>query len=589
MDKWDLSKIFSSIEDMKRDLEKLSHLKNVFKSEYKDEIAWLDSGEMKEALKRYAIIVSLKCKIDSYAYLLYSTNLNDEEICSFYQATVRKLNEISKSLNFFKIELGAISGRIRNSFLPSDLFSRGEKAWLQKIVKKASHLREENIEGLLSDLDIVNESLIRFYNTTRSSEKYEIEGQVYSEGGVLSLISDEDEKIRNQAGQALAKAYDKNKELFTMIYNNLMYNRLLSSSWHKYESPEDQAAWEDDITSADLGNLVDVVQENYANVSRRYYDFKAKILGKKTISYWDRIAPYPISSKNRKYSVEEAKKIILDAFEKFSPEFAKEAQACFDENRIDYYSYSGKDSGAYCMEMPVGVKPYVFLNFNGTIGCVLTMAHELGHAVHEAWSKEQGELGRYHSCAQAETASIFAEQLVFNALYEEADTPEDKFVLLASFVEELIATSFRQIAFHLFEHETYKLRQMTGELSSDKLSEIWMRVMKDYLGDSVDISDIHNMWSGISHFFQYSFYVYSYCFSLCMVNLLYATYLQGNVENFEAKYVEMLKRGGVEDYIEALAHFGIDTSPSEFWADGIKLISQYIDKLEKLASEIDWK
>lgn len=584
MEHWDLSKIFPSIDDAKKALEDLHEKCMFFKLTYRKEMAFLNDEELKECLEYYAEIRALVCKIDSFAYLLYSTDLNNQEICSFYQNCQEAITECLKKIKFFGIEIVSVSDKIK-SLTKKNLFTAGELAWLKAIIKEKPYILEEKQEQLFSEMSTIENAWIRLYDTTRSKMLFKMDGQTYSEGGLLLLQSSKHPEVRRKAGKMYVEAYEKNTELFTMIYNNLLKSRSIYTSWHNYRYPAHQANIENDIKRSDLINLVNTVVNN-REISHRYYALKAKLIGLKRLTYWDRNAPYSISVKKKEYSIEEAKELILKAFEKFSPEFAQIAKTFFDDNLIDYYPYEGKDSGAYCMEMPVGYPSYVFLNFNGTPSSVMVMAHELGHAVHETLSKEQGELGRRHSCAQAETASVFAEKLVFNALYENAQTPEEKFILLASHVEEMIMTSFRQIAFHRFEEKAANKRK-NGEISSKELSRIWRRFMGEYLGNAVDISDLNNIWCSTPHFFHYSFYVYSYCFSQCVVNTLYSLYLNGNISDFPEKYMNMLKMGGVENYQEALARFGIDAKSKDFWQQGINLIEEYVTELEKLANEIN--
>lgn len=583
MEHWDLSKIFPSIEDAKKALEDLHEKCMFFKLTYRKEVSLLNDAELKECLKYYAEIQTIKCKIGSYAYLLYSTDLNNQEICSFYQNCQEAITECLKKIKFFRVELVSISDKIE-LLLKKDLFSVGEKAWLKYTIASKPYILEEKLEQLFTEMEVLESAWIRLYDTTRSKMSFEKDGKTYSEGGLLSLQSNSDTNIRNNAGKMYVEAYEKNIDLFAMIYNNLLKSRSIYTSWHNYKYPAHQANIENDIKQSDLVNLVNTVVDNQ-DISRRYYALKAKILNLKRFTYWDRNAPYSFSVKEKEYSVEEAKELVLKAFEKFSPKFAEIAQTFFDNNLIDYYPYEGKDSGAYCMEMPTGYPSYVFLNFDGTPSSVMVMAHELGHAVHETLSKKQGELGRHHSCAQAETVSVFAEKLVFKALYENAQTPEERFVLLASHVEEMIMTSFRQIAFHRFEEKAANKRK-NGEISSEEFSKMWMKFMREYLGEAVDISNIKNIWSSVPHFFNYSFYVYSYCFSQCIVNTLYSLYLSGNVSDFSEQYMNMLKMGGVENYREALAHFGIDAKSKDFWQQGLNLIEEYVTELEKLADEI---
>ena len=462
----------------------------------------------------------------------------------------------------------------------------GTFAWLKQIHRFQKHTIDIKLQQLFEDESSVEQYWIRLYDETRAAMIFKINGKMLSEGDALALLSSDSSKIRKDAGQALSKEYDKKRSTFALIYNALLRSRQIDTQWHNYDYPEEQSVLENNIEAEDLDNLVDTVLCNNI-VPQRYYKLKAKALGLEQISYWDRMAPFPFVAnvEQETYTIEQAKDLVLEAFNAFSPEFARIAQRFFDEDLIDYYPYKGKDSGAYCMEMAGNAMPMVFLNFTGSTSSVITMAHELGHAVHEYLSKEQGELGRRKSCAQAETASIFAEQLVFNLLLKKAKTLKQRFCLLAEHLEDMIATAYRQIAFHGFESSAATMR-LKGEISTDKLEKLWLKYMKGYLGESVDTSNLAPMWAGILHFFQYPFYVYSYCFACCVVNTLYEIYLNNTIDGFAEKYMQMLRNGGVENYREALAHFGVDASKPDFWQKGLNLGKEYLSELEKLYEQI---
>ncbi len=580
---WDLSGVFSAPEQAENSLRLLQKDCSDFQKCYQEKVANLSVSDFCACLRQYAKLQAEQTKIDSYAYLLHSTRLNNDEVSSFYQNVNDGLGECDKLLAFFENELKAASDMDLSAL--KQALTPGEYSWIEKCLTFKDHNLSVELEQLFADQESVESYWIRLYDETRSQVSFRIFGKDYTEGEALGLLFSPDASLRHEAGRVMSEHYDDKKQLFCLIYNALLRSRQISSDWHCYAYPCHEANLSNHIDRDDLDNLVGSVIKKQADVSQRYYRLKAKAFGVSEISYWDRNAPYPLSVGQECYSIEDAGEIILRAFEAFSPEFAKVAAVFFDKNLIDYYPYAGKDCGAYCMEMPVGYYPMVFLNFNGSTNSVITMAHELGHAVHEYLSKEQGELGREKSCAQAETASIFAEQLVFEALLDKADTPQKKFALLAGHVENMINTSFRQIAFHRFEQFAADKRA-EGELSVSVLEHAWTEYMKDYLGDAVNTDNLAPMWCAIHHFFQYSFYVYSYCFSACVVNSLYEAYADRKVEGFADKYLQMLKNGGIENYRDALARFGIDASDADFWMTGMNLVSRYVDELERLYGEI---
>lgn len=582
---WNLNVVFTSKAKAKKAMDAVMQDVKDFYGFYESRLDKLSAQSIDVALKRYVQLLIDVGRVNDYAYLLHSTNLNNNSVSAFYQNVCDKTSLFEKQLVFF-VNWLKTGENIKLSELKKVL-PAGTFAWLKQLRRFKKHTIDNKIQQLFEDESSVEQYWTRLYDETRAAMAFKINGKKLSEGDALALLSSGDSKIRKEAGKALSKEYAQKKAVFALIYNALLRSRQIDSEWHNYAYPEEAANLENCIARSDLDNLIATVVENSTAVSQRYYQLKAKVFGVEQISYWDRVAPYPFATEatGETYTIEQAKDLILEAFNDFSPEFARIAQRFFDENLIDYFPNKGKDSGAYCMEMAGSAMPMVFLNFTGSTGSVITMAHELGHAVHEYLSKEQGELGRRKSCAQAETASIFAEQLVFNLLLKKTKTPKERFCLLAEHLEDMIATAYRQIAFHCFESSAAAERRK-GELSVTKLEQGWLKAMNGYLGSGVDTSNLAPMWAGILHFFQYPFYVYSYCFACCVVNTLFEIYLKGSVENFAEKYLQMLRNGGVENYREALAHFGVDASKPDFWQNGLNLGAEYLSELEQIYEQI---
>lgn len=581
---WNLNVVFASQAMAEKTMERVLDDVKDFRIFYEYRLRELTPPAIDVVLKRYIELMIDAGRVNDYAYLLHSTNLNNASISAFYQDVCEKISSVEKQLVFFVNWLK--NGENIHFDELKTVLPAGTFAWLKQIHRFQKHTIDIKLQQLFEDESSVEQYWIRLYDETRAAMTFKINGKMLSEGDALALLSSDNSKIRKDAGQALSKEYDKKHSTFALIYNALLRSRQIDTQWHNYDYPEEKSVLGNNIEAEDLNNLVDTVLCNN-NVPQSYYKLKAKALGLEQISYWDRMAPFPFvaNTEQETYTIEQAKDLVLEAFNAFSPEFASIAQRFFDEDLIDYYPCKGKDSGAYCMEMAGDAMPMVFLNFTGSTDSVITMAHELGHAVHEYLSKEQGELGRRKSCAQAETASIFAEQLVFNLLLKKAKTPKQRFCLLAEHLEDMIATAYRQIAFHGFESSAATMR-LKGEISADKLEKLWLKYMKGYLGESVDTSSLAPMWAGILHFFQYPFYVYSYCFACCVVNTLYEIYLNNTVDGFAEKYMQMLRKGGVETYREALAHFGVDASKPDFWQKGLNLGKEYLSELEKLYEQI---
>lgn len=577
---WDLSGVYASLDEANAEGQRALAGARTFRNMYDGRIGSLSMSELMSCVSEYASLETDLCKLGSYAYLLHSTKLNDQKISVFFANIEELTRAAQKELVFLPVQICAAYDN-NTVFETTD---EGALAWLRNVLRSKPHTLSTEHERLFADQESVHTYWSRLYDETRAQMSVLIRGDKCSEGALIAKLHHHNFVVRHQAQSAMIKWYAERQDLFALIYNALVKSRLVSSDWHHYTYPEHASTLDNDIVKEDLDNLVMSVTE-LNSISRRYYALKAKKFGQKRILYADRAAPYPFAPQNIRYSLEEAEKLVLTAFEKFSPEFARIAQIFFDKQRIDFLPYAGKDSGAYCMEMPVGIEPFVFLNFDGTVGAIDTLAHELGHAVHEYVSKKYGELGRQKSCAQAETASVFAEQLVFKALLDAETDPTRRFVLLAQHLEEGLSTTFRQIAFHRFEHFAYVERQK-GEVSAKRLQKAFKRYMADYLGRGVDLVGVENLWCSVPHFFGYEFYVYSYCFSACVVNSLYEVYVSGQVTDFAGKYMEMLERGGVEDYRTALKRFGIDASKPEFWRGGLRLMADELRELEKLAKQI---
>ena len=576
---WNLCELFASSTQALQALDEAKNTSEAFCLFYEQRVNNLSAQNILVALKRYEDLLVEIRKVENYAYLLHSTHLNNEEISVFYQSVNDKVCILKKQLVFFENWL--IHGKNLDMAELKNILPKGTYSWLQKLRLWQKHSLSNDLEKLFADENNVAQYWLRLYNETRASLSFTIEKKDYTEGQLMKLFSHKDENIRKLAGNALFQKYTQNRYLFALIYNAMLKGWQIDNHWHNFDYPEASANLANCIEQKDLQNMVSTVIFNNVSIPQRYYALKAKVLGKNKLSYWDRDRAYPFEQNEEQYSIEKAKNIILTAFNEFSPQFASIAQMFFDKDLIDYYPYAGKATGAYCTEPPVGVMPMVFLNYTGNLESVYMMAHELGHAVHEYLSQTQGELGREKSCAQAETASIFAEQLVFNYLLKTAIHPQKRFVMLAKRLENTILSTFRQISFHRFEHFVATERE-NGEVSVDKIEQAWLKYMQDYLGERVDTSELAPMWAAISHFFQSPFYVYSYCFSNCVVNALYEIYSLKKVDNFEEKYMKMLQNGGIENYREALSRFGIDASVPDFWQKGLNIAQKYLIELENL-------
>ncbi len=586
-EKWNLSDIFASLDDACVAGKKVLQDCKDFRKKYEGRVAALKPAYFHDCLSEYAKLKAALCRVDSYAYMVWSTHLNDKAVCAFYQNMQDVANACHKELSFLEVEI-VKDLNYDQVMLPDNDDDRGKRAWLKKCLKFRPHKLSTEVEQLFAEQKAIADYWIRLYHEERTKFSIEVQGKKYNESELLQVYNLQDAALRLEAEQKRMKWYEPRQDFFALIYNALLRSRAIYQHWHHYEYPAQEANMRDDIDAGDLDNLVNTFAAADSSVrllSHRYHALKAKMLGMDKIPYQDRMAPYPFADEGSRYTLEEAKALILRTFSEFSPEFAEIAEMYFNNDCIDFYPYEGKANIAYCMEMPVGVPSRVLLSFNGYVEDVDVLAHELGHAIHEHLSKKYGELGRHKSCAQSETASIFAEQLVFYAMLKAETDPKRRFILLAKHVENAIGIMHRQIAFHLFEDRAHKERA-AGEVSAERLREIYKSEVDNYLGPSVDTTGVDLLWASILHFFDFDFYVYSYCFSFCVVNTLYEVYKSGRVNDFAAKYMKMLEKSGIENYRQALKRFGIDATSPTFWEDGTHLLQRDIEELETLAKEI---
>jgi oligoendopeptidase F len=391
-------------------------------------------------------------------------------------------------------------------------------------------------------------------------------------------LSSHDAEERRSASKAIGKTLNDNIKTFAFITNILAKDKEIHDVIRGYEHPVKSRNVANLIEDEVVNSLCETVINNYPDISHKYYAYKAKLFGKDYLDYWDRNAPLP-KSIDRKIPWAEAEEIVLTSYRKFSPQMADIAELFFKNNWIDAAVTKGKDSGAFSHSATPDVHPYILLNYQGKTRDVMTLAHELGHGIHQYLAREQGYLMAGTPLTFAETASIFGEQLTFTALLDRCKSNDEKQIMIAGKVEDMINTIVRQIAFFEFEKRVHSERR-NGELSAQAIGAIWLSVQNESLGDAVMLEeDYSNYWAYIPHFIHSPFYVYAYSFGNCLVNSLYETYKSG-LPDFEAKYIDMLKSGGTRHHTDLLKPFGLDATKSDFWQRGLNLVKEYIDQLE---------
>ena len=583
MPTWDLSDLYKSLDDeqINIDLKKLEKdIKNF--QRYKGKIDTLSGKELYDALIEYENISELMSKLGSYASLKYTENLSVDENIKFYQKINEKLTELSSPLIFFSLEINRISNEQMNELYSQSRSLRVYKSVLDEIRLAKPHQLNEKLEKLMLEKSLVaRDAWSRLFDETMDNMEFVYDGKTYNEAEMLEMMNGKDEKVRKETSKIFGETLGKNGKLFAYITNTLAKDKEINDRWRKYKTP---------ISAMNLHNLIedDVVEalrnsvkKNYKNIAHRYYAWKAKELGKEKLHYSDRNAPLPYND-DRIYKYEDAKNIVLSAYNDFSPKMAEIGQEYFDKNWIDVPTRQGKRGGAFMSPTTPKVHPYILLNYTGRTRDVMTLAHELGHGIHQRLADKNGFFMSNTPLTLAETASVFGEQLTFRKLLSQETDNQKKKAILASKIEDMINTVIRQIAFLEFETKVHNERK-NGEIPLERLNEIWLEVQKESLGEQNFIFDdeYKNYWMYIPHFIHSPFYVYSYAFGDCLVNSLYSIY-QKQPEGFADKYIKLLSAGGSKKYNELLKPFKLNPKNPDFWQNGLDVLSSMIDELESL-------
>ncbi len=578
--KWNLQDLYKNPEDpsLKKDLEGLKERTIAFEKAYKGKIKNLDATSFDKAIEEYENIQETAGKLQGYAYLLFSTHTQDPTVTKFYQEIEEKITDAFTHLLFFSLEIN----ELEEDTLQEKLTGKAKRyaPWIQKVRLFKKHELSEDVEKAFHALSIpAVQSWIRLYDETLGHLVIPIKDEKFSVSDVIERLSHPEEKVRKEAAVAFSQSLEGKKNLFALTYNTLMKEKSIEDSWRSFSSPWDSRHLANQVSGKMVDALEQAVISKYGALSHRYYKLKAKLLNKEKLEYWDRNAPIFGEKGEKQYSWEEAKKIVRAAYQAFSPRMTEIGEKFFTHNWIDVPPYKGKDSGAYSHPIVPSVHPYILLNFYGKIRDVSTLAHELGHGIHQILAAPQGMLLSDTPLTLAETASVFGEMLTFQSLLKQASSKQERQILLAQKIEDMLTTVVRQIAFYRFEKLVHEKRK-TQELEWDDFANIWFQTQQEALGDAFTFDASYAAyWAYISHFIHSPFYVYAYAFGDCLVNALYRVY-EEKPEGFEEKYIEFLKAGGTKTAAELLAPFGLDPEDPKFWNKGLELIEEFIDTFE---------
>ena len=579
---WDLSDLYSSPDgpEIETDFVRAESLSKDFAAAYQDKLKSLDGDGLGQAIAAYEVLNEIIYKAMSYAQLLYAADVSDGERGRFYQTVQERVTDISSLTLFFRLEIN----RLDDDVLAAQIGS-GKAAhfapWIKDVRAFRTHQLSDDLEKLLHEKSVSGRAAwVRLFDEPEASLRFLLDGKQVSMSDVLNQMSDTDGTKRKAAAKALGQVLTENIKLFSLVTNTLAKDKAIEDSWRSYPRPISERNLSNQVEDHVVDALVSSVRESYPGLSHRYYRLKAKWFGVDALDYWDRNAPLP-GDDAKVYSWDDARRTVLDAYGRFEPKLAEIADRFFDKRWIDAALREGKDSGAFSHSTVPSVHPYILMNFHGKARDVMTLAHELGHGVHQVLSGSQGALMADTPLTTAETASVFGEMLTFRSLLEAEGDPARRRILLAGKVEDMLNTVVRQIAFHSFEGRLHDERA-NGELSPERLGDIWMEIQGESLGPGIRFDDDYrSFWAYIPHFVHSPFYVYAYAFGDCLVNSLYDVFQAGH-PGFQEQYLTMLGAGGTLRHKELLAPFGLDAGDPEFWKRGLGIVAGFVDELEKM-------
>ena len=589
---WDLKDLYDGLDDpvIEGDFAKAQELTAAFVADFQGKLKDLLSegsggDDLGGAMQRYEALQEMLGKLISFAGLVYSGNTTDPARAKFYGDVQERITGISTQLLFFELELNRIDDEVLNVAMDASEKLAYYRPWLEDLRKEKPYQLDDALEKLFYEKSVTGAmAWNRLFDETMAGLRFSLdidgEAKELAIEQTLNLLTDEDENKRKAAAEALSATFRKNISTFSLISNVLAKDKAISDDWRGFEDIADSRHLANRVEREVVDALASAVQDAYPRLSHRYYKLKAKWFGKEALDHWDRNAPLPkVETKVIDWKGAEA--IVQEAYGGFSPKMAEISQEFFDKGWIDAPVREGKSPGAFAHPTVPSAHPYVLLNYMGKPRDVMTLAHELGHGVHQVLAADQGALMAPTPLTLAETASVFGEMLTFQSLLAKTETVEERRSMLAGKVEDMLNTVVRQIAFYLFERKLHEARK-DGELTADQICELWMSVQEDSLGPSVRLGEgYETYWSYIPHFIHSPFYVYAYAFGDCLVNSLYSVY-QDSDEGFVEKYFEMLSAGGTKHHSELLAPFGLDASNPDFWSKGLSVVEGLIDELEAL-------
>ena len=579
---WDLTDLYASDDapEVQRDIDWLREECAAFAADYEGKLDTLDAAGMLRCIQRDEKLTNVSGRLMSYAGLRYYQQTTDAERAKFMSDMQDKITTYTTPLVFFTLELNRLpDDRLEALFADNADLSR-YKPIFDRIRAMKPHQLSDEMEKFLHDMGVVGDAWEKLFDETVAGLTFEVNGEELGLEATTTLLTEPDRDTREQAAREIARVLGANIKTFARVHNTQAKEKEVMDRWRGMPTPQTGRHLSNQVEPEVVEALRNAVVAAYPRLSHRYYELKRKWLGLDRMQIWDRNAPLPIDPP-KIVDWPTAQEMVMSAYGGFDPRMAEIAEPFFTKGWIDAGVKPGKAPGAFAHPTVTNVHPYVMLNYLGKPRDVMTLAHALGHGVHQVLAAEQGELLSSTPLTLAETASVFGEMLTFRKLLDEAKTPGERKTLLAGKVEDMINTVVRQIAFYDFECKLHAARR-EGELTPEDINAIWMSVQAESLGPAFDFMEGYEVfWSYIPHFIHSPFYVYAYAFGDGLVNALYAAY-QEAPEGFQDKYFDMLRAGGSKHHKELLAPFGLDASDPAFWDKGLSMIEGFIDELEAM-------
>ena len=580
---WDLSDLYAGPEDprLAMDLDRIEDQARGFEERLAGKLAGLTGDALARAISEYEAMWEGLGRITSFAGLLFSGDAQDAANGRFYQTTQERVTAISSHLLFFSLEINRLDDAALESKTAASPALERWRPWLRDLRVFRPHQLSDEVEKLLHEKEVAGAAAWnRLFDETIATMKVQVGAEELTVSAALNRLSDRDRAKREAAAKGVSAAFGDRVRLFALITNTLAKDKEIEDRWRAYPRPGSYRNRSNMVEDEVVDALVSAVRASFPRLSHRYYGMKAKWLGLEKLQHWDRNAPLP-DEDDRLVPWPEAVERVLSSYAAFSPDLAAIGRRFFDKPWIDAALRPGKSSGAFAHPTVPSAHPYLLLNYHGKARDVMTLAHELGHGVHQILAGGQGYLMSSTPLTLAETASVFGEMLTFRAVLDAETDPRRRRALLAGKVEDMLNTVVRQIAFYRFETLLHDERRK-GEIAHERIAELWMQVQTESLGPAFEFTPDYGVyWAYIPHFIHSPFYVYAYAFGDCLVNALYGVYRDGGVKDFEAKYLDMLRAGGTLRHKELLAPFGLNAADPAFWTKGLDVISGFIDEIER--------